>query len=88
MPVTLTNTIVKYITVDYINQVVNVIYVFADASGGEWGDTDTAHFWATMPPEPEGGYPMNWFQLPAGYIPTFLTLQSDAATAITTKFLG
>lgn len=88
MPVTLTNTRVKTLSVDYESQAVTVSYIFTDTNGKGWGDTSTVIFFVTMPPEPPEGYPPEWFQLPAGYIPTFVSLQTDAENAITNKFLG
>jgi len=88
MTITLTNAVVRNIIVDYEGQVVQVVYTFVDANGKEWGNKGTAYFFVTMPAEPPNGYPDSWFQLPPSYIPIFLTLKSDAETALTTKFLG
>jgi len=80
--VELTDLLVNYIRVDYEHQRVFVDYKLVDSAGKAW-DKGEAIFWLNMPPEPSE----NDFQLPPGYVQTFIDLRNDADTALTNRFL-
>jgi hypothetical protein len=78
----LTDLIVDYIHVDYENQRVLVGYRMIDAAGEKW-EGGEAIFWVTMPADPTD----QDFLLPADYIATLVSLQTDADAALTARFL-
>lgn len=98
MPLTisLTNIQIRQIYLDYDRQVATVLYSITDAANKAWINTE-ATFFVTMPPQNpiySGstiiGYeqhPDTWFQLPASYLPTLISLKNDAMSALTNRFL-
>lgn len=90
--ISLTDLIIQTIAIDYEVQVVRVYYSMIDSTGISW-KKEEALFWVTIPDPGYDEYgnplpiPDNWFQLPSSYFPTLLSLQSDADTALTNKFL-
>lgn len=83
----LTDLVINEIRINYDSQTVTVLYSMIDAGGKEW-EKKEATFWVTMPVLGEGEVPNpNWFQLPAGYIPTLVNLKNDADAALTAAFL-
>jgi len=83
--ISLTDLVINYINIDYENQRVLVDYSMKDANGAVW-EKGNAIFWVTIPTQP-APVPDNWFQLPASYLPTLVSLRNDADTALTAKFL-
>ena len=80
--IVLTDLIVKNVYINYEEQNVRVIYKMVDETSKSWQE-GTAYFWVTMPENPT----VNDFQLPTGYIPTLVQLQTDADQALTSRFL-
>lgn len=80
----LIDLVIDYIRIDYENERVFVTYKMIDGEGARWVSGE-AIFWLVIPdvdPIPE-----NWFQLPPAYIPTLVSLQTDADAALTAKYL-
>lgn len=79
------------LVIDYELQCVKANYMMLDIDNTPWQKGE-AIFWVTIPVlKDESGNPLptpiNWFLLPASYIPTLLQLQSDADAALTSVFL-
>lgn len=84
--VVLTDIIIEKIYLDYVKQCATVDYLYETDTGEIW-KKDRAFFWVTIPPEPPDGYPDSWFQLPASYFSTLISLRNDADDAISARFL-
>lgn len=83
--VELTDLKITEVIVNYEKECVYVEYKLLDADGQEWGgqSVKSAIFWVTMPSTPTD----RDFLLPPEYISILVSLQTDADTALTARFL-
>lgn len=84
--IVLSTVSVKNVMIDMVNEKVVVLFDVKDAEGGVWESTE-ATFFVTMPPMPEGGYPISQYELPASYVPTLVGIVTDAKAAIEARYL-